>query len=76
MGVTRNTRAGASRLTGAVMAASAEYLYDRGNPYEFSQLSRDLEVPGTLEESKKYAFEFNNVEKSHETYSGNNVRLR
>jgi len=53
-----------------------EYLYDRGNPYEFSTLSRELEVPGTLEDSKKYLFEFNNVEKQYETYVGNNVRLR
>jgi len=53
-----------------------EYLYDRGNPYEFSTLSRELEAAGTLDDSKKYAFEFANVEKSYETYTGNNVRLR
>jgi hypothetical protein len=53
-----------------------EYLYDRGNPYEFTSLTRELEAPGELAESKKYAFEFTNVEKQFETYSGNNVRLR
>jgi len=35
-----------------------------------------LEAPGELSESKKYPFEFQNVEKQYETYSGNNVRLR
>jgi len=53
-----------------------EYLYDRGNPYEFTSLTRDLEAPGELSECKKYPFEFANVEKQFETYTGNNVRLR
>jgi len=53
-----------------------EYLYDRGSPYEFTSLVRELEAPGDLSESKKYPFEFQNVEKQYETYSGNNVRLR
>jgi len=30
-----------------------EYLYDRGNPYEFSQSTTELEGPGELAESKK-----------------------
>jgi len=51
-------------------------LYDRGNPYEFSTLSRELEAAGTLDDSKKYGFEFSSVEKTFETYTGNNVRLR
>jgi hypothetical protein len=33
-------------------------------------------LPGELADSKVYNFEFANVEKQHETYSGNNVRLR
>lgn len=53
-----------------------ELLYDRGNPYEFVSLVKELETPGSLTESKSYPFEFVNVEKQHETYSGNNVRLR
>jgi len=53
-----------------------ELLYDRGNPYEFTSLVRELEPPGALAESKSYPFEFANVEKQHETYAGNNVRLR
>lgn len=53
-----------------------EFQYDRGNPYEFTSLVRELEGPGALEQSKSYPFEFLNVDKSYETYSGNNVRLR
>jgi hypothetical protein len=53
-----------------------EYLYDRGNPYEFTSLVRELEAPGELTESKKWPFEFTSVEKQFETYAGNNVRLR
>jgi len=53
-----------------------ELLYDRGNPYEFTSLVRELEAPGDLLEDKSYPFEFKNVEKQYETYSGSNVRLR
>jgi len=35
-----------------------------------------LEAPGELGEDKGYPFEFKNVEKQYDTYSGNNVRLR
>ena len=35
-----------------------------------------MEGPGELTENKSYPFEFANVEKQHETYSGTNVRLR
>jgi len=53
-----------------------ELLYDRGNPYEFTSLVRELEAPGDLSDSKSYPFEFANVEKQYETYTGANVRLR
>lgn len=53
-----------------------EFLYDRGNPYEFISLVRELEPPGELVEDKTYAFEFANVEKAFETYAGTNVKLR
>ena len=53
-----------------------EFQYDKSNPYEFTSLVRDLDPPGTLDESKKYQFEFTNVDKTFETYNGNNVRLR
>lgn len=51
-------------------------MYDKNNPYEFTQMVRELEGPGELTVSKSYAFEFNNVEKQYETYTGSNVRLR
>jgi len=53
-----------------------EFLYDRGNPYEFTSLVRELETPGELSADKTYPFEFANVDKAFETYSGTNVRLR
>jgi len=58
------------------MIGLIEYVYDRGNPYEFISLVRELEAPGELLESKKYPFEFSNVEKQYDTYSGSNVKLR
>ncbi|KAL8274386.1 hypothetical protein Esti_001708 [Eimeria stiedai] len=51
-------------------------LYDRSSTYDFFSISKDLEPPGLLLESKKYKFKFNAVDKAHETYSGLNVRLR
>lgn len=55
-----------------------ELYYDRGNPYEFTSLVRELESQGDspLTASKTYPFEFANVEKTFESYMGNNVRLR
>jgi vacuolar protein sorting-associated protein 26 len=53
-----------------------EFGFDRSNPYEFTSLVRELEGIGALESSKTYDFEFPNVDKSYETYHGNNVRLR
>jgi vacuolar protein sorting-associated protein 26 len=53
-----------------------ELLYDRGNPYEFLSLSKPLEQPGQLTESKEYKFAFGDVEKNYESYNGANVVLR
>jgi len=58
------------------LLGQVEFLYDRGNPYEFTSLVRELETPGELSSDKNYPFEFANVEKNFETYSGTNVRLR
>lgn len=55
---------------------AADMLYDRSSTYDFFSISKDLEPPGLLLESKKYKFKFNAVDKAHETYSGINVRLR
>ncbi|XP_020612585.1 vacuolar protein sorting-associated protein 26B-like [Orbicella faveolata] len=53
-----------------------ELFYDRGNHHEFTSLVRDLARPGELTQSATYDFEFVNVEKPYETYTGANVRLR
>ncbi|XP_058953284.1 vacuolar protein sorting-associated protein 26B-like [Pocillopora verrucosa] len=53
-----------------------ELFYDRGNHHEFTSLVRDLARPGELTQSETYDFEFVNVEKPYETYTGANVRLR
>jgi len=58
------------------LVGQIEMLYDRGNPNEFTSLVRELEAPGTMADSKSFAFEFANVEKQYETYTGANVRLR
>jgi len=58
------------------LVGQIEMLYDRGNPYEFTSLVRELEAPGDLNDSKSFTFEFANVEKQYETYTGANVRLR
>lgn len=58
------------------LIGQVEFMYDRGNPYEFTSLVRELEAPGELSSDKVYPFEFANVEKAFETYVGTNVRLR
>ena len=50
--------------------------YDKGNYYDFTSLVKELETPGTLFDSKEYAFEFKKVEKPYQSYQGLNVRLR
>jgi vacuolar protein sorting-associated protein 26A/B len=53
-----------------------ELLYDRGNPYEFVSLVRELEPAGELLEDKSFEFQFNKVDLQYETFVGSNVRLR
>lgn len=53
-----------------------ELYYDRGNPQEFTSLVKELAAPGELTKSETFKFEFLNVEKPYETYSGTNVKLR
>lgn len=59
-----------------VFVSHAELFYDRGNHHEFTSLVKELAAPGDLTRSMTYDFEFQNVEKQHETYTGINVRLR
>ncbi|XP_045592036.1 vacuolar protein sorting-associated protein 26B-like isoform X2 [Procambarus clarkii] len=53
-----------------------ELYYDRGNHHEFTSLVKELARPGELSHNTSFDFEFNQVEKPYESYSGTNVRLR
>lgn len=53
-----------------------ELFYDRGNHHEFISLVKELARPGDLLQHTSYPFEFANVEKPYEVYTGSNVRLR
>ncbi|XP_065349458.1 vacuolar protein sorting-associated protein 26B-like [Cloeon dipterum] len=53
-----------------------ELYYDRGNHHEFTSLLKELAPQGELSHSITFPFEFLNVEKPYESYSGSNVRLR
>lgn len=53
-----------------------ELYYDRGNHHEFTSLVKELARPGELTQNGSFEFEFNQVEKPYESYSGTNVRLR
>lgn len=53
-----------------------ELFYDRGNHHEFISLVKELARPGDLLQHTSYPFEFANVEKPYEVYTGANVRLR
>ena len=57
-------------------STSTELFYDRGNHHEFATTVKELAPPGDLMKSTTFDFEFHNVEKQHETYTGINVRLR
>merc|ERR1712232_1417283 len=47
-----------------------------GNSYDFFSITKDLEPPGLMYESKQYKWKFGAVDKQNETYSGINVKLR
>lgn len=53
-----------------------EMLYDRENSQEFTNVVRYLDDPGTIAKERTYTFQFTNAEKTYDTYSGINVRLR
>ncbi|KAF4632408.1 hypothetical protein G7Y89_g5711 [Cudoniella acicularis] len=53
-----------------------EMFFDRGNHYEFLSLGQELAAPGDLQHPQTFDFNFKNVEKQYESYSGINVRLR
>lgn len=53
-----------------------ELYYDRGNHHEFTSLVKELARPGEITSNASYDFEFVQVEKPYESYTGANVRLR
>ena len=53
-----------------------ELFYDRGNHHEFLSLVKELARPGDITQNTSFDFEFNQVEKPYECYTGANVRLR
>mmetsp|Transcript_8107 Transcript_8107/g.9293 ORF Transcript_8107/g.9293 Transcript_8107/m.9293 type:complete len:301 (-) Transcript_8107:1903-2805(-) len=53
-----------------------EQLHDRGNPYEFTSLVRELAPPGVVTEKTSFPFTFEDVDKEHESYKGISVQLR
>ncbi|CAD5113279.1 DgyrCDS2457 [Dimorphilus gyrociliatus] len=53
-----------------------ELYYDRGNHHEFTSLVKELARPGEITSNSSYDFEFVQVEKPYESYTGANVRLR
>lgn len=68
-------------LTGAEypsgrLTRTIEMFFDRGNHYEFLSLGQELAAPGDLQHPQAFPFNFKNVEKQYESYSGINVRLR
>ncbi|WAR03862.1 VP26B-like protein [Mya arenaria] len=53
-----------------------ELYYDRGNHHEFTSLVKELARPGEMSQNTSFNFEFQQVEKPYESYTGANVRLR
>jgi len=41
---------------------------DKSQNFQFLNLTRELEPPGTLSDNSTYDFDFKNVEKSYESY--------
>lgn len=58
------------------LIGQVDMLFDKSSSYDFFSITKDLEPPGALFESKQYKWHFKAVDKANETYHGNNVRLR
>lgn len=61
--------------TGVKIAMIGVIKSTSGNVHEFLSVVKELEPMGILTESKNYQFEFENVERVHESYSGINISL-
>jgi vacuolar protein sorting-associated protein 26 len=58
------------------LVGQVDMLYDKSNSYDFFCITKDLEPPGAMFESKQYKWKFGAVDKQNDTYHGTNVRLR
>jgi len=58
------------------LIGQVDMLNDKSSSYDFFSITKDLEPPGSMYESKQYKWKFGAVDKQNETYSGINVRLR
>lgn len=58
------------------LIGQVEMIYDPMGTYDFFAITKDLEPPGCMYESKQYNWRFNAVDKACETYWGINVRCR
>lgn len=58
------------------LVGQMDFPFDRTHSHDFFSISKDLEPPGTLYESKQYRFKFAAVDKAVETYYGTTVKVR
>jgi len=58
------------------LIGQVEVLNDKSAGYDFFCISKDMEPPGTLFESKQYKWKFGAVDLQSDTYWGINVKLR
>mmetsp|Transcript_30387 Transcript_30387/g.66571 ORF Transcript_30387/g.66571 Transcript_30387/m.66571 type:complete len:304 (-) Transcript_30387:242-1153(-) len=58
------------------LVGQVDMMYDKSNSYDFFSITKDLEPPGSMLESRQYKWKFGAVDKQNETYHGINVRLR
>lgn len=58
------------------LIGQVDMLFDKSNSYDFFCITKDLEPPGSMFESKQYKWKFGAADMTNETYHGINVRLR
>lgn len=58
------------------LVGQVDMLFDKSSSYDFFSITKDLEPPGAMFESKQYKWKFGAVDKQNDTYHGINVRLR
>lgn len=58
------------------LIGQVDMLNDKSSSYDFFSITKDLEPPGAMFDTKQYKWKFGAVDKQNETYCGTNVRLR